>query len=203
MHDNVQGMRFESVASEVAPLLPWGPYQKLQSQDTLVVDLSGSSTAADRESACLLVMYEDLPGIDGKFIDEAELITRMIDMLTVENTLALGTAGDYSGEEALNAEFDLLHANTEYAIVGYQVSAECTCIRWRSSDFGNLGLGGPGNETDKSETARWFVHLSNRVGQPLVPVFNSANVQSVLIDGMQDENGTDVTVNTILAELTP
>jgi len=122
-------------------------------------------------------------------------------VLTVENTLSLGTGGGYTGEEALNAEFDLLKGNTDYAIIGYQVDAECAAIRYRGSDFGNLGIGGPGNADDKHLTANWFINLSTMHGLPLIPVFNSANVQSVLVDGVQDEDGADAAVNTILVEL--
>jgi len=201
MHDNVQGIRIATPASEVDPLLPLGSFQKLTPQDALTVELSGSATAGDIETACLLMYYENLPGIDGKFLSPDDVKGRMANLLTVENTLSLGTSGGYSGEEALNAEFDLLKGNTEYAILGYHVSAECVCIRYRSSDFGNLGIGGPGNEASKQMTGNWFKQLSENVGIPLIPVFNSANVDNVLIDGAQDENGTDVTVTTILAEL--
>lgn len=201
MHDNVQGLRFTTVISEPDPLMPWGNLQPMKAQDTLSADLSGSATSGDIETACILIAYEDLPGINGQFIDFDELQNRVVNMVTVENTLALGTAGGYSGEEAINDEFDLLHANTEYAIVGYVVSAECACVRWVSSDFGNLGLGGPGNDADKFLTANWFATLSKNAGMPLIPVFNSANASSVLVSGAQDEVGTDVTVNTILAQL--
>ena len=66
---------------------------------------------------------------------------------------------------------------------------------------GQTICGGPGNDTSKHITANWFKLLSEQIGVALIPVFNSANVDNVLIDGVQDENGTDVTVNTILAEL--
>lgn len=201
MHDNVQGIRYRTVVSEPDPLLPWGNLQPMTAQDTLQSDLSGSATAGDIETACMLVAYDDLPGISGQFIDYAEMQNRVVNLVTVENNLTLGTAGGYSGEEAINAEFDLLHANTDYAILGYTVNGECACIRYVSSDFGNLGLGGPGNDSDKFLTANWFVSLSQRSAMPLIPVFNSANASSVLVSGAQDENGTDVIVNTILAEL--
>ncbi len=201
LHDNVQGIRMRTVASETDPLLPYRQVQRLVPQDTLQVDLSGSATAADIETACMLIQYDDLPGVSGIFLTPEEVESRMVNTVTVENSIATGTAGNYSGQEAINAEFDLLHANTEYAIMGYIVSAECACIRWLSSDFGNLGLGGPGNDLDKKITANWFMDISNAAGLPLVPVFNSANASSVLIDVAQDENGADVIVNTILAQL--
>ena len=36
---------------------------------------------------------------------------------------------------------------------------------------------------------------------PLIPVFNSANKDNTLLDVVQDENGADVTVNTIVGLL--
>jgi hypothetical protein len=201
LHDDVEGIRINSFASEVSPLLPAGFSQNLIPQDTLRVELSGSSTAGDVESVGMLIHYETLPGIEGRFATPDEIKGRQVSILTVENTLALGTAQDYSGEEALNAEFDLLKGNTDYALIGYHVSAECVAVRWRSSDFGNLGVGGPGNPTDKVTTGRWFADLSDMHGLPLIPIFNSANIDNILVDGAQDEVGTDVTLTTILVEL--
>lgn len=203
LHDNVQGIRLRPVASEVDSLIPRGLNQALIPQDQLTVDLSGSATAGDIETACLLVWYENLPGIAGRFIAPEELKARTSNLVTVENTIATGTGGGYSGEQAINTNFDLLRANTDYAIVGYHVSAECACIRFRGVDFGNLGIGGPGNETDKELTGEWFVRLSEMLGQPFIPVFNSANAAGVLVDAAQDENGVDVNVTAILAQLSP
>lgn len=201
LHDNVQGIRLFSVASEVEPLFPMGSYEKLIPQDVLVIEMTGSATAADIESFVALMYYSDLPGTDARLITPEEAIRRMSHIVTVENTLALGTAGGFSGEEAINAEFDLLKANTDYALVGYLVSAECACVRWRGADTGNLGVGGPGNELRKSLTAEWFITLSKAYQLPLIPVFNSANKGAVLLDGVQDENGTDTTVTSIFYEL--
>ncbi len=201
LHDQVQGIRLDVTASEPKPLLPEGTGQRLFPQDTLTVDLSGSATASDIETACLLVYYQDLPGIDSQLRMPSEVIPRIRHLVTVENTLALGTAGGYSGEEAIDAEFDLLRANTEYAILGYLVDAECSAVRWRGPFSGNLGIGGPGDELGRDYTRSWFINLSQEHDLPLIPVFNAADKSNVLLDGAQDENGTDVTVTTILAQL--
>lgn len=201
MHDNVQGIRARTVVSEAKPLLPWGVAEPLTPQDTLTVDLSGSAVAGDVEGAALLIYYPDLPGIEGQFITPDELAQRAVHTVTVENTLALGTAGGYSGEEAINAEFDLLKANTDYALVGYLVDGECLAVRWRGADTGNLGVGGPGDDSARELTSSWFVRLSREYGIAGIPVFNSANKAGILLDGMQDENGLDVAVTSILVEL--
>lgn len=201
MHDDVQGIRVHAPSSLVYPLLPWDQYQMLSPQDTLTMELSGSATAADIETACALIYYPELDGVNANLITPDELKTRFRSLMATENTLSLGTSGGYSGEEALNAELNQFKANTFYAILGYQVSAECAVVRYRSTEIGSIGLGGPGNDADKSLTGNWFVSLSYQTGLPCIPVFNSANLANVLIDGAQDENGTDVLVSTILAEL--
>jgi hypothetical protein len=203
MHDNVQGIRMRVVASEPEPLLPWAAPHALFPQDALTLEISGSTVAGDIETAGFLVVYDDLPGIAGRFIGPDELSKRGVNVVTVENALATGTAGGYSGEAALNASFDLLKQNVDYAFVGYQVDAECAIVRWRGSDTGNLGVGGPGHAERKALTADWFVQLSRAFGDALIPVFNAANRAAILVDASQDENGTDVNVQTILVELSP
>lgn len=201
LHDNVQGIRLDTVAGDVVPLLPWGLAQALLSQDPLTVELTGSAVAADQELAAFLVYYSDLPGSDAVLQKWDQVVPRIINVFTVENTLALGTTGDYSGEEAINAEFDQGRANVEYALLGYFVDTECAAVRWRSPDTGNYGVGGPGEPGIRFLTKDWFLLLSQAYGLPLIPVFNWSNRAGILIDGLQDENGADTTVTSIFAEL--
>lgn len=203
LHDNVEGIRLDVTASDVVPLMPERFSQPLIPQDTLVAELSGSAVAGDIESAALMLFYDNLPGISARLIDPATLLANMVNIMTVENTLALGAAGGYSGEEALTAEFDQLKANTDYALLGYLVDAECLGVFWRGSDTGNLRVGGPGNELGREFTRHWFYRQSMVYQMPLIPVFNSANKDAILVDGVQDENGTDVTVTSIFAQLKP
>lgn len=210
MHDNVQGLRFADIASEVQPLIDPMYAERLFPQDTLTVDLSGSATGGDIESAALLIYYPDMPGPSARLITPQQVKDRFVRLFTVENSLATGTAGGWSGEEAINTDFDLMRANTDYALLGYTVSpvagqtvGECLAVGWRGVDTGNLRVGGPGTDTDRWLTNRWFVHLSERSGYPCIPVFNSANRAGILVDAAQDENGLDVIVTSIFAELKP
>lgn len=203
LHDNVQGIRYTITVSDVAPLMPWGATQKLIAQDTLIVEMTGSAVGGDIETFSMLIYYANLPGSDARLATWADIEKRIVNIMTVENTLALGTLGGYSGEEAINAEFDLMKANTDYALIGYIVSIECASVRWRGADTANLGVGGPGNETLRHVTSTWFKRLSEATALPLIPIFNSANKAGILLDGAQDENGADTTVNSIFAELGP
>lgn len=203
LHDNVQGIRLDITISDTSPLLTEGTMQPLVSQDTLVAEITGSAVAGDIETAALIVFYESIPAIDSRLATWEQIKPLIKHYMTVENTLALGTAGGYSGEEAINAEFDQFKANTDYALLGYFVDTECAAIRYRGIDTGNLGVGGPGNETLRHVTAAWFKRLGMMTGLPCIPVFNSANKDAILIDGAQDENGADTTVTSIFAELGP
>jgi hypothetical protein len=147
--------------------------------------------------------YEDLPGISARFITPAELMKRGVNHVSVENTIALGTAGGWSGAEAINAETDLLKANRDYALVGMTVDTECAAVAVRGPDTGNLRIGVPGNPTLKHLTANWFMRLSDLFGLPLIPVINSNNKGGTQVDGVQDENGADPLVNTHWVELAP
>lgn len=203
LHDNVRGISLVTSIAEVFALLPDGCPQRLFAQDTMTLGISGSAVGGDIETGCFLLYYPDLPGVEARFIDTAELQQRARSIMGQVNTIATGTAGNFSGSEAINAEFDNWKANADYALAGYQVDVDCAAVRWIGSDVGNLGIGGPGNAKNKRMTARWFMDMSDAHDLPLIPVFNAANKSSILIDAAQDENGADVTVTSLFVELAP
>jgi len=200
-HDNVQGMRFDTIIGDIRPLLPWGISQAIYPNDVLVAELAGSAVAGDVETLAMLNYYPNLPGAAARFITPDEVMRRAVNIFTVENTLALGTAGGWSGGEAINVEFDQFHAGAQYALVGYVVDVECAAVAWRGADTANLRVGGPGEETERELTANWFMRLSKAFNLALVPVFSAENKGGITVEGVQDENGADVTVNSIFVEL--
>lgn len=201
MHDNVQGIRAFSVASEVTPLNPCGANIPLTEFDTLVIDMTGSATGGDIETFSSLWYYENAKGFSARLVTWEQIKAQVIDYMYVENTLATGTAGGYSGEETIIVEFDQWKTQYDYALLGYQVSAECACVGWRGPDTSNLRVGGPGNETRKDMTGEWFKYLSQITGLATIPVWYGQNKGSILVDAAQDENGTDVLVTSIFARL--
>jgi hypothetical protein len=202
-HDNVNGIRIDTIISDVSPLLPWGFPQRLYPADVLIVELAGSAVGGDIEYVSLFEYFEDLPGVSGRFLSPEEVLRRQDHLLTVENTIATGTGGGYTGSEAINAEVDQFITGTDYAYLGYKVDTECQAIGVRAIDFGNQRLGGPGIETDPRVTCDWFVRLSRQYGRSLIPIFNGQNKASVLVDAVQDENGADTTITHYLAKLRP
>jgi len=201
LHDNVQAMRFDTSISDTRPYMPWGVSQRVYPNDVLTVELAGSAVAGDIETITMLVYYEDLPGIAARFIGIDELMRRGTNISMVENTVATGTAGGYSGSEAINVEFDQFHAGGQYALVGYLTDTEASAICWRGPDTGNLRVAGPGDETERELTADWFIRLSRAFNLPLIPVLSAENKAATSIDALQDENGADPTVTSIFVEL--
>lgn len=199
LHDNVQGIRVNALAATPQPLICDQAFQRIYSQDTLVAKLSGGGAETDAMS--LLVWYRNVPGIDAQLATWDEIKPRVVNILTVETQHTTGgTAGDYGGSLALNANFDLLKANKPYAILGYVASAAVTSVGYRGPDTGNVRIGGPGT-TQRIETRNWFVDQSMVNGLPLIPVINSANRGSTFVDLVSTATGASVTVDTVLAEL--
>jgi hypothetical protein len=201
LHDNVRGIRYGTTVGDTRPFLGRGVGQRIYPNDVLTVELTAAATAGDIETVCMLNYYPDLPGAAARFLTPDEVMRRAINIFTVENTLALGTAGGYSGGEALNTESDQFHANGLYALIGYTCTVECAAIAWRGVDTGNLRVGGPGLNTEREYTSKWFMQLSDAFKIPLCPVFSAENKGGILIDGVQDENGADTTVTSIFVEL--
>lgn len=201
LHDNVQGIRVRSIASQTSPYLPAVFRQPLMAQDQLSLGVSGSAVGGDIETAVLMVYYEDLPGAAGRFISADELNSRTVDIVTVETAHTNGAVGGYSGEVTLNSSFDLLKANTDYALIGYDVDVERAAVGIRGSDTGNMRVGGPGDELGKDYTRSWFLDLAFRWQKAMIPVFNSANRAAILCDVADDENALAGRVIWIFAEL--
>lgn len=201
LHDNVRGIGWSVPATDgqliVSPNVP----QKLYPQDTLVLETDGGAAAGDVSVTALILYYMNLPGINARLFNTDYIRQHGVNVVTVTNTISTTATGDWGGEEAINAEVDLLRANTDYALIGYRVSAACAAVRWRGVDTGNLGVGGPGATTNQNMTSQFFAYLSDQSGLPCIPVFNSANKSGILVDASQDESGTDITVTSILVEL--
>ena len=201
MHDNVQGLRFTPSAGDRNGLVPDGLRQALYPQDALTVEISGG--AAETDTLGLLLHYDDVPGMDARLATYDQLAPRIANLHTIEVATAAGaTAGDWGAGTALNATFDLLKANTDYAIFGYTTSANVSLVGLRGPDTGNVRTGGPG-VTQEIETRDWFLSLSKAIGGPAIPVINSANKGATLVFAADVAANTAVTVDFIAAELAP
>lgn len=203
LHDQVQGIRNRVTAAAVVPLYP-GPLtdafaQRLYAQDNITVQLSGG--ASELDCAALLIGYDDLGGVNGRFIDQPTLIKVGLNVVTVEVTVTAVTSGQWGGGTAVNSSFDTLIANTDYAILGGMVDTRGCAVGITSVDFGNIRLGFPAEPSIRNITNNWFQQLSVAFTAPYIPVFNSANKTQTIVDVETNGSGGTYIVNLALVQL--
>src|SRR5688500_13121774 len=58
-HDNVQGIRLDTVVADVRPLFPWGIAQAVYPNDVIVAELGGSAVGGDIETIAMLLHYPE------------------------------------------------------------------------------------------------------------------------------------------------
>lgn len=205
LHDQVQGIRNRVTAAFVPPLIA-GPTndaftQRLYAQDNLTVQITGG--AAEVDCAALLVAYEDLAGVSGRFIDQPTLVKNGLNVVTAEVTVTAVASGNFGGGVAINSSFDNLIANTDYAILGGMTDTRGTAIGVTGVDFGNLRVGIPCEPTLRNLTQNWFQQLAAAYAAPYIPVFNSANKTQTIIDIETNGAGGTFVVNLQLVQLAP
>jgi hypothetical protein len=201
MHDNVDAIRTRVQTGVIKPLMPFGAPQRLYAQDTLIVEQAGSATAGDIESSALLIYYDDLPGQSARLQSFDQVKAKLKNLVGVRLSLTAGTSGGYSGAKALNADVDLLKANTDYALFGLSTDTEVTSVCLRGPDTGNLRVSVPGEPDLTEDTMQWFRLLSSAYNLALMPIINSANKGATLVDVVSDENAASPKVVVWLGEL--
>lgn len=201
--DTTRAIRAMVPLSEVANLLPWVAPQMANPQELLSTTIAGSATAGDVESGSIWIWYEDVPGLNGRYLDIDGVNSRAVRTVTVANTITTTAGPGYSGSQALNAGSDLLRPNTDYAVLGAVIRVECLCLGVRSPDWSNVRVGIPGNELRPEYTSNWFADASYELGLPLIPILNTGNKAAIFLDAAQDENATAVPFSLNLVELSP
>lgn len=199
LHDNTQGLRYVLPAGLVRNFLADGEHTPLYSQDILTFEIGGGG--AETDSASMLVYYPDLGGSDARLVTWDQIRGMIEEITTVEVAVAGPvTAGDWSAGTAINATFDLLKANQDYAVLGYIVGTACNAVAIKGPDTANLRVGGPG-PIEPTETRDWFKRLSVEQGMPTIPVINQANRAATLAHVALNTAAGTVTVDLIVARL--
>ena len=201
LHDNVQGIRFRTVAG--TNRLLWGEQERqvLYAQDVLTVESSGG--AAETDTVGLIIRYTDVGGVSARLIDTPQLQARWRNLVNFEVACGAGAVvGTRSTPVAINATFDLSKANTDYAIIGYETDVVGLSVGLRGVDTGNLRVGGP-MTTERIETRDLFQRLSDASGMPMMPVINAANKGATFVDNAQAVVGVAANITLIAAELAP
>ncbi len=198
-HDDVQGIRKIANAASVFNLFGDEESQRLFPNDPLRFDMTGG--AAETDAAALLVYYRDLGGIDARLESWESIKPRIVDVMGhVVDVAGPGVSGDWSAGTIITTPNDNLKANTDYAVLGYEVNTESLAVAIAGTDTGNLKVGGPG-PLSPLETRDWFVSQARRRGMPYIPVFNSNNRGNTLVHVARVGAGGTISVSLQLARL--
>lgn len=199
LHDNVRGIAFTTGQTPSVFALPRELSQRLYAQDGLIVELTGG--AAETDLALLVIYYTDLLGVAARLhmrgdvegnIDNIKPVT-----VAVTNSATIGNWTD----TVITTTEDLLHANTDYAVLGYITDTAMGAVAVKGQDTGNLRVGGPGS-TNVEDTADYFVIQGIFHNIPFIPVINSANKGGTFVSTLDSAASTTANVTLILAELT-
>jgi hypothetical protein len=200
-HDNVDGIRYRSQIGVLDPQIPWGVPQPLYPQDVLTGELSGSAVAGDIESVVMQIYYPDLPGTNARLQTWDFVKAKLRNIIGQRIAMTIGSTAGYNGARAINADTDLLKANTDYALLGATTDIETAAITVKGADTGNLRVAIPGENGLIHHCNYWFKRLAVAYGLPLIPLINSANKGGTQVEVVGDENGGTANVTLWLAEL--
>ena len=163
------------------------PPQELVPQDDLVVYGAEATDVGLPDLVSLLIRYEDLGGIAGRFLDEKGLVARVESFYSPQLSLDF-VPGALGPGRLINADEDQFKANRDYAVLGFSYASsdaggEVFDVGLRGVDWGNLRIAQP-NLRLNSSTTRHFVDVSRRSGMPAIPVFNASNKDTLIVDGV-------------------
>lgn len=202
-HDQTFGIRLACPSGAVlAPttrpslLSPAGFDQPIFPSDVLTAQVNG--TAADNANLTMLLYYPDLPGIAARFATSAYVRANMKNLVGVRVSPTSG-AGTYGATVTLNSVTNLLHANTDYAVLGFTCQTPIASLVMQGVDTGNLRVGGPVLAAPEHD-AYMFADIADRYNTPLIPIINANNAGATTIAAAHTAAAAKV-VDVLLAEL--
>ena len=198
MHDNVTGLTFASADTDSYYLMSRYSMQMVYPTDTLAAFSSAAAGASG--ILALAVYYQNLPSSGARLANYSDIsaVIKNIKGLEVDCTSS-GTIGTWS-DTVLNTTDKQLHANTDYAVLGYDCDAAVAVVGVKGNETGNLRVCGPGPATSFS-TPDFFCQMSQITGQPHIPVFNSNNQGAYYVSCLANAASVASKVYLILAEL--
>lgn len=202
LHDNVQGLRFQPLASDGSNLLTASFQQPLQAQDTLIAELLVTTApgVTENETIAWSIYYPDLPGSAARLYSPGDIQGNIKNLWSLPVVITPSATVGLWTSAAINSVYDLFQANTDYAILGYELSTGVTAVAVRGPDTANLRVGGPGM-SDIYKTRQWYADMTMWRNTPHIPVINSANKSATFIDISSRLIAGAVTITLTLAEL--
>ncbi len=198
LHDNVKGIHLALSENPSSWGFPTPGWQTLKPQDTLILEVTGATAAYD--VAGLSIYYTNLPGAQARLHSLGEIKGMARSLVTVEVAVTSSASNGVWTDTVITTTDNLLHANTDYAVLGMYADTALSVIAVKGIDTGNLRCGLQGS-TRTFEQSEYFVDLSHRSGLACIPVINSANAASTYVSVADIGASTSSNVTLFLAEL--
>jgi hypothetical protein len=208
MHDTTRGILYawtnaRSGTEQVfvpEHLTPGWARQRLYSTDILTVTCN-TGASADIICALFNVRYENLGGVNARMARWSQIQNAYDNTVGVLTNPITAANGVWGAGVALTSIDNRLHADTDYAVLGWTNSVPCTAVALQGVDVGNLFVGGPGGP-DAAETGMFFVNQSVYYGDaPYCPVINSNNAPSVFLQVADVVGSNTIQLTLIMAQL--
>ncbi len=202
LHDNVRGIQFGPGAAAPASLFPQYLQQPLQPQDQLTFELS-TAASTGKALGAIAIYYDQLPGASARLYNLGDIAPLIENIKPVLVSIGSGanTAGQWL-DTAITTTENLLHANTDYAVLGATLDVAVAALAVKGIDTGNLRVSAPGG-TNNPYGPDWFVRMSQATGLACIPVINAANAGSTFVSIISSAaTGAASSFTLYLAELT-
>jgi hypothetical protein len=197
MHDNVKGIHLAISESPSLWGMPVPGVQTFKPQDTLNCYVTGSASTLDLIG--ISIYYSNLPGSAARLHHWGDFSGMIKNLVTVEVAVTnSGTAGAWT-DTVITTTDNLLHANTDYAIIGAYCDTAIGVVAIKGIDTGNLRVGLAGGTVTFAQS-RYFRQLSDITGFGLIPVINSANAASTYVSTATLAASTTTNVTLVMAE---
>lgn len=199
MHDNVQGVRVATPAANPIPLLPIELNQRVYQTDTLIAEIQGGGAEVD--TMAIQMYYDGLSAGSARLAtwDQVKPLIKNVSGAQVDVAGPV-TSGDWSAGTNLTNFTDQWHADTYYAVLGYETDAPVLAVAVKGPDTGNYKAGGPGAQ-NPIDTRDYFIECSRLTGLPHIPVIQAQNKGNTQVHVARVTAAGTVNVTLILAEL--
>lgn len=197
-HDQVYAIRSSfpsgttlAPASRMYQVSTPGIDQPIFPSDVLTVQVN--ATASDNVNCTTVLYYQDIPGISARLATYEEVMSRGGNTVGIELSLTPGS-GNWGTSVALNSADNRLHANTDYAVLGFTATLPLSAVGLTGIDTGNLRTGGP-VLGDGEHDSNLFINYARCYNEALIPIVNSNNAGATSLQAAGP--GSSATVVTV------
>jgi hypothetical protein len=199
LHDNITGLTWAAPENPSSFLLPADIAVPLSTQDTL--NAFGACGAATTITMGLVVNYANLRGTSAdlyRWSDLSSDIKQIKSIPVALNAIAVGAWTD----TLITVTENQLHADSSYAVLGWESSPAVDIIGVKGVATGNLRMCGPGAATSL-DISSYFIYQSEMGNVPYVPVFQANDRNSFYVSAANHAavGGAAAVVSLLVAEL--